>query len=144
VGVVIHSTRGNASTRQLEYTATISWFQNPSSGVSAHRVIGYFPGQHAQLVPDHLIAWHARTYNAHWLGVELVQPKPTDDFSRWQYEELARLYLSWARANGFPADGYHIVGHDEIPPGIADGKTDPGALFDWELLKALLATGWRE
>ena len=133
MGVVIHSTRGNTSSHYEEYAATLAWFSNPASQVSAHRVIGY-DGGGAICVDDDLIAWHATDHNTRWLGVELTQPRITDPFSEAQYESLAALLKEWASAYGFPLDRAHLVAHSEINR----QKSDPGPLFDWDKLMGLL------
>ncbi len=139
-GVVVHSTRSGRLSQEEEYEITVEWFLNPSAQVSAHRVIGYYEGQHAQLVDDDLEAWAARDHNTTHLQVELCQPLPSSPFSDYQYKTLAALCAHWARKYGFPLDRDHIRGHDEIPPGIREGKSDPGSLFDWDKLLALVST----
>ena len=136
LGVVIHSTRGGAASQQAEYAATINWFANPISEVSAHRVIG-FEGAGAVIVDDDLIAWHATDHNNRWLGVELTEPFITDPYSEEQYRSLADLLLEWSAKYGFPLDRDHLVAHSEVNP----QKSDPGPLFDWDRLMALLLGG---
>ena len=134
----MHSTRSGRFSFREEYERTIAYFMQQSAQVSAHRVIGYYEGQHAQMVEDDLQAWAAREYNATHLQVELCQPLPSSPYSEYQYETLAALCTRWARKYGFPLDREHIKGHDEIPPGIREGKTDPGRMFDWNRLLALV------
>jgi N-acetyl-anhydromuramyl-L-alanine amidase AmpD len=141
LGVVVHSTRGGCATPQTEYTAAVNWLCNPASEVSAHYVIGTDHGVWAQLVADDYEAWHARAMNATHLGVELVQPRDGDEYTPWQYVALARLCKLWSERYKFPLRRTHIVGHDETLPGVLDGKTDPGRMFDWtrfmQILEAL-------
>lgn len=111
---------------------------SPDAQVSAHRVIGVLPGQHAQIVADELIAWHAREYNSAWLGIELCQPTPRDEYTEYQYQCAAAVVFGWAQKYGIPLDREHLRGHDEIPPGIREGKSDPGALWDWQKFMSLL------
>src|SRR5690606_13612290 len=63
--VIIHTTQGS-------YSGTISWFQNPSSKVSAHYVIRSSDGEITQMVQNKDIAWHAGNwnYNVHSIGIE--------------------------------------------------------------------------
>lgn len=61
--VVVHVTQGS-------YAGSISWFQNPSSQVSAHYVIRSSDGQVTQTVRDANTAWHARSANASSIGIE--------------------------------------------------------------------------
>lgn len=109
--------------------------------VSTHLLVRR-DGTVTQYVPIHRRAWHAGAScfegrdacNDFSVGIEL---EGTDDsaFEQVQYTTLAalvdglcRAYASLTRAR--------IVGHSDIAP---DRKTDPGALFDWRLLQALLA-----
>lgn len=128
-GVVIHSTRGGASSQQAEYNATLNWFAGPNSQVSAHRVIG-IDGDGAIVVDDDFIAWHATDHNAEWLGVELTEPTINDPYSDEQYAALRALLLEWSAKYGFPLDRDHVVAHSEIN----SQKTDPGPQFSWDKL----------
>ncbi len=127
LGVVIHSTRGGASSQEREYEATCNWFSRPASEVSAHRVIG-FDGNGAICIEDDLVAWHATNHNFRWLGVELTQPTINDAYSEAQYATLRALLKEWRNKYGFPLDRDHLVAHSEIN----SQKSDPGPLFDWE------------
>lgn len=138
LGIVIHSTRSGLSGRELEYQRTVNWFANPSAQVSAHRVIGISEGQHCLCVEDDIECWGAREYNRTHLQIELAQPRPTDEYSDYQYSCAAAVVKGWATKYNFPLDRKHIQGHDEIPPGKVEGKTDPGALFDWDKFMGLL------
>ena len=131
--IVVHSSRGDAATRAIEYRATLEWFQNPSSQASAHTVIGYHIGEHARVVPDDRVAWAAKEHNPYSLNVELVQPRPDQPFSDWQYDELNRLITSWKYK--YPTIE-QILGHDKTPHGIRTGKTDPGYMFDWKGIRS--------
>ena len=133
VGVIIHSTRGGAATPELEYHATIDWFLNPTSEVSAHRIIGV-DGDGVICVDDEDIAWHAGIYNRAWFGVELVQQGIDIPFTEAQYKTLANLLKEWSTTYSFPLDRGHIRGHDEVDP----RKSDPGPQFDWLYLLSLL------
>ena len=126
LGVVIHSTRGGASSPAQEWAGTINWFLKQASQVSAHRVV-HVDGANAQLVADELVAWHARSYNQTWLGIEVVQPKSSHTFTESQYRTTARIIVDWAEKFGFTPDRDHIKGHDEIQA----GKTDPGMMWSW-------------
>ena len=133
-GVVVHSTRGGAA-YGVEFDATLRWFSNPASQVSAHVVIGR-DGRRAQCVPDEWIAWHAKAWNATHLGVELEQPTADDDYTDAQYYLLAEWILGMRQRYGFGLDREHsLVGHEEIDPA---NKSDPGSLFSWQKLQGLL------
>lgn len=140
LGVIIHSTRSGRFTPTVEYRKTIEYMMKPGT-VSSHRVIGVLPGQDAQLVPDHLQAWHGEELNMFYLSIELAQPKPTDPFTPWQYEMAAAVIRGWARQYRFPLDRAAILGHSETAQGQRWSKSDPGKMFDWDKLIGLLAGG---
>ena len=127
--MVVHGTDGGASSVEREYAATLAWFASAASQVSAHVVIAW-DGTIAQVVDPALIAWHAREYNEHHLGAELVHPKVTDPISDAQYASLAWWITRMANQFGFPVNAETIVEHRLIPPGIRDGKQDVGVVFD--------------
>ena len=131
-GVIVHSTRGGQPPG-TEYLATIAYFLNPASQVSAHVVLAQ-DGRRAKLIPETLIAWHARGANVYYLGVELEQGKIDDPFTEDQYRNLAYWLKDMADHFGFPLDRDHILGHEETEQGRIDGKTDPGPRFDWAYL----------
>jgi N-acetyl-anhydromuramoyl-L-alanine amidase len=85
-------------------------------------------------------AWHAgpsswcgrANCNDYSVGIEL-EGLEGERFEPAQYEALADLCA--AIAQRYPIA--HIAGHEHIAPGR---KNDPGAGFDWVLLRASL--GW--
>ncbi len=133
LGVVIHGTDGGTLDVDREYAATLAWFSTRLSDVSAHVVIAW-DGTIATVVDPILEAWHAREYNAHHLGAELVHPKVTDPISDKQYESLAWWIGEMAALFGFPVNAQTIVEHREIPPGIRENKPDVGDVFDKQRL----------
>lgn len=108
--------------------------------VSAHCLIQR-DGNIVQYVSFNDKAWHAgvSTYqgrekcNDFSIGIEL---EGTDDipYTKAQYQQLSRL--SRCLIATYPEIENNIVGHCDIAPGR---KTDPGAAFDWQNFKALLA-----
>jgi AmpD protein len=106
--------------------------------VSAHFLIRR-DGTAVQFVPVTARAWHAgisvwrgrERCNDFSIGIELegCDEKPFDPA---QYRQLAALIRVIKRH--YPIT--EIVGHSDIAP---DRKTDPGPLFDWPRLRALLA-----
>lgn len=136
-GIIVHSTRGGARTPDLELQATLNWFSSPRSQTSAHYVVAHNGQVYECVSPDH-IAWHAREHNATWLGIELVQARFDIPFTDAQYRSLAGLARMLSQQFGFPLSRRTLRGHDEMPAGQRDGKSDPGPLFDWERFLALL------
>jgi N-acetyl-anhydromuramyl-L-alanine amidase AmpD len=138
LGCVLHSTRGGAPTVEQEFQATLAWFADPRSQVSAHAVIAA-DGTLAQVVDPDLIAWHCRAKNASYLGVELVQPRLGDPITDAQYQTLAWWLMQMAKRYGFPLTAETLPEHWETPEGRADGKTDIQPPFDKQKLLRLCA-----
>ncbi len=110
--------------------------------VSAHALIRR-DGSVVQYVPFGERAWHAgkseyggRTAcNDFSIGIEL---EGTDDvpYEHSQYIQLGALIRALLEA--YPSlSAERVVGHSDVAPGR---KTDPGPVFDWARLRALLAT----
>ncbi|MCP4696927.1 MAG: 1,6-anhydro-N-acetylmuramyl-L-alanine amidase AmpD [Gammaproteobacteria bacterium] len=110
--------------------------------VSAHILIRR-DGAQVQYVPFQKRAWHAgRSYfagrtacNDFSIGIEL-EGAENIAYTQVQYQVLAELIrvlmVAWPGIT--PA---RLAGHSDIAPGR---KTDPGPMFDWELLHALLSS----
>lgn len=127
--VVVHVTQGS-------YAGTISWFQNPSSDVSAHYVIRSSDGDVTQMVRERDTAWHARSGNPYSVGLE--HEGFVDDpswFTDAMYRSSAALTRHLADRYGIPKDRAHIVGHHEVP---GNDHTDPGPHWDWDYYMQLI------
>ena len=112
---------------------------DPAAQVSAHYLIDE-DGTVTRLVDEDKRAWHAgRSYwrgitdiNSASIGIELVNPghelgyRP---FADAQMEALVPLLTDIKRRHAIAAA--NVVGHSDIAPAR---KTDPGELFDWDLL----------
>jgi N-acetyl-anhydromuramyl-L-alanine amidase AmpD len=145
VGIVLHSTRSGMSGEralETEYGRTISWFMTPGANASAHRVIGYVPGQHAQIVPDDYVAWHAGEMNDEWLGIEFCQPRPADPFSEYQFAVGVTVCVEWCTRYGIEPSPRTIVRHQDTAQGKRWGKTDPGDMFPYADFGALVRLLW--
>lgn len=114
-------------------------------GVAALRVASHVlvrrNGEIVQYVPFTARAWHAgrseyrgrQNCNDFSIGIEL---EGADDipYEPSQYEMLAAVIRALLAA--YPTlSREHIVGHSDVAPGR---KSDPGAAFNWERLRALL------
>lgn len=105
--------------------------------VSAHFLIRR-TGQTLQFVSCEHRAWHAGrsewrgqdNCNHYSVGIELEGLEGAG-FELAQYSSLARLIRALARR--YPIE--EVVGHEDVAPGR---KFDPGAGFDWLLLRKLL------
>ncbi|HRQ46396.1 MAG TPA: 1,6-anhydro-N-acetylmuramyl-L-alanine amidase AmpD [Rhodocyclaceae bacterium] len=105
--------------------------------VSAHFFIRR-DGSVVQYVSTEERAWHAgvscwrgrEQCNDHSIGIEL-EGSDTQPFEPPQYEALAQLVQ--AIRGRYPIED--VAGHCDIAPGR---KTDPGPLFDWARLQAML------
>ncbi|MDB5945058.1 MAG: 1,6-anhydro-N-acetylmuramyl-L-alanine amidase AmpD, partial [Ramlibacter sp.] len=92
-----------------------------------------------QFVSSDQRAWHAGqsryrgrdNCNDDSIGIEL-EGLEGGDFELAQYETLAGLCA--AVAQNYPVE--HVAGHQHIAPGR---KQDPGAGFDWRMLRNALA-----
>lgn len=135
-GVIIHSTRGGQVPGK-ELQATVNWFSNPSSKVSAHRAVGV-NGEHYKFVDDGIQAWHAGEHNPYYLGIELEQGKITDSFTDKQYEVAARIVREWSKKYGFEVNRNTVLGHEETSQGKGQGKSDPGPMFDWNKFMSMV------
>jgi AmpD protein len=150
--IVVHSISlppgqyGGDEVRQL-FTNTLDWNAHPyfktieGAEVSAHFFIRR-GGELWQFVSCDDRAWHAGASawcgrdncNDFSIGIEL-EGLEGDAFELAQYETLADLCA--AVAQRYPIQ--HVAGHEHVAPGR---KQDPGARFDWGLLRASL--GWAE
>ncbi len=122
--------------RTHPYFRTIQGLQ-----VSAHALVRR-DGSVTQYVPFHLRAWHAgescfesrSRCNDFSIGIEL---EGSDEMPYTDAQYTALVQLAHALMEAYPAlNVQRIVGHADIAPGR---KMDPGAAFDWERLRALLA-----
>ncbi len=148
--IVLHSISlppghyGGDEVQQL-FTNTLDWNSHPyfkdieGLQVSAHFYISR-RGELWQFVSCDDRAWHAgsshyrgrNNCNDDSIGIEL-EGIEGGDFEAAQYESLASLCA--AIASGYAID--HVAGHEHIAVGR---KNDPGAGFDWPLLRQTL--GW--
>lgn len=123
--VIVHVVQGS-------YNGCISWFQNPSSRVSAHYVIRSSDGEVTQMVRHKDIAWHAGNwwYNCRSIGIEhegwVDDPKW---FTYAMYYSSAALVRHICRTYGIPRTRSYILGHVEVPNAT---HTDPGPNWDWD------------
>ena len=148
--VVVHSISlppgvyGGDEVRQL-FTNTLDWDAHPyfqqirGAQVSAHFFVRR-DGALLQFVSCDERAWHAgqscwrgrENCNDDSIGIEL-EGLEGGTFEPPQYEALAAVCA--ALAQRYPIR--HVAGHEHIAPGR---KKDPGANFDWALLRREL--GW--
>ena len=134
--VVLHYTGMKTAAQALERMC------DPAAEVSAHYMIDE-DGTVTRLVPEDKRAWHAgrsswrgvTDINSASIGIELVNPghewgyRPFPDA---QMEALAPLLADVVKRHDVPRA--NVVGHSDIAPAR---KTDPGELFDWDLLARL-------
>ncbi|WP_405098090.1 N-acetylmuramoyl-L-alanine amidase [Micromonospora sp. NBC_01412] len=130
--VILHVTQGS-------YAGTISWFQNPSSGVSAHYVIKSSNGEITQMVREGDTAYHARAGNAYGVGIE--HEGYVDNpawFTDAMYRSSAALTRYLCDKYGLPKNRTAIKGHNEIP---GNDHTDPGPNWNWNYYISLVNQG---
>jgi AmpD protein len=150
--VVLHSISlppGQYGGPEIEalFTNTLDWDAHPyfqqirGAEVSAHFVIRR-DGALIQFVSCDDRAWHAGrsnyqgrdNCNDYSIGIELEGLEGLT-FEAPQYETLSSLCAAIAQHYKL----HHIAGHEHVAP---DRKQDPGAGFDWQLLKHSL--GWSD
>lgn len=133
VAIVVHTTDGS-------FTSAAAWMSNPTSGVSAHYLVG-LDGAIARLVAESNTARHAGILvdpiasslaslgddpNLTTIGIEFVDVGFPGEVARTdaQYESGADLLRGIARRWDVPLDREHVIAHRELR---AD-KTCPGNL----------------
>lgn len=120
--VVIHTMQGY-------YAGSISWFQNPSSNVSAHYCLRSSDGDITQMVRHKDIGWHAGNWNSRSIGLE---HEGFVDNPAWyttaMYNASAALTRHICNTYGLAKNRTTIVGHVEVPGAT---HTDPGRHWDW-------------
>ncbi|WP_320069892.1 N-acetylmuramoyl-L-alanine amidase, partial [Micromonospora sp. RTGN7] len=130
--VVVHVTQGS-------YAGTVSWFQNPSSGVSAHYVVRSSTGEITQMVREGDTAYHARSANPYSVGIE---HEGFVDNPAWftdaMYRSSAALTRYLCDKYGLPRDRSAIKGHNELP---GNDHTDPGPNWNWNYYISLVNAG---
>jgi len=130
--VVIHVTQGS-------YAGTISWFQNPASGVSAHYVVRSSDGEVTQMVRDADTGYHVRSYNPRSLGIEHEGFVDNPSwFTDAMYRSSAALTRWLCDRHGIPKTRANIIGHNEAP---GNDHTDPGPHWNWAYYMQLVTSG---
>ncbi|MBQ0982887.1 N-acetylmuramoyl-L-alanine amidase, partial [Micromonospora sp. M61] len=130
--VVVHVTQGS-------YAGTVSWFQNPSAGVSAHYVVKSSNGEITQMVREGDTAYHARSANPYAVGIE---HEGFVDNPAWftdaMYRSSAALTRYLCEKYGLPKTRAAIRGHNEMP---GNDHTDPGPNWNWNYYISLVNPG---
>lgn len=132
--VVIHTVQGS-------YAGAISWFKNPSAGVSSHYVVRSTDGEITQMVDDADIAYHDACFNSNSIGIEHegYVDAPATWYTPAMYQASAKLTAWLCDKYGIPKDHSHIMGHGETPD--CSTHTDPGSGWDWNQYLNLVKTG---
>lgn len=138
--VVIHTMEGS-------YAGSISWFQNCSSGVSAHYSLRSSDGEITQSVDEQDVAWHAGDWDTNLKGIGIEHEGYVSD-ARWYTDAMYRASAALTRdicdRYGIPKDRAHVIGHHEVPGcsspggGGASCHTDPGSNWDWDYYMSLI------
>ncbi|MEH1163819.1 N-acetylmuramoyl-L-alanine amidase [Micromonospora sp. CPCC 205539] len=130
--VAVHVTQGS-------YAGTVSWFQNPSAGVSAHYVVKSSNGEITQMVREGDTAYHARSANPYAVGIE---HEGFVDNPAWftdaMYRSSAALTRYLCDKYGLPKNRTAIKGHNELP---GNDHTDPGPHWNWNYYISLVNAG---
>jgi N-acetyl-anhydromuramyl-L-alanine amidase AmpD len=135
--VVIHTCAGN-------YSGCWSWLTNPSSGVSAHYVVGQTDigggvTEVRQLVDEDNTAWHVGKYwqgyptNPRSVGIEHGGfSYGSNGYGPWpavQYNTSVKLTCDVVKSRNIIRDRDHIIGHYQPDP--VNRAHDPGQGFPW-------------
>ncbi|MFI7674565.1 N-acetylmuramoyl-L-alanine amidase [Actinophytocola sp. NPDC049390] len=130
--IVVHVTQGS-------YAGTISWFQNPSSGVSTHYVVRSSDGEITQMVRDGDTAYHVRNANSRALGIEHEGFVDNPSwFTDSMYRSSAALTKWLCERHGLPKTRQYVQGHNQIP---GNDHTDPGPHWNWDYYMSLVNSG---
>lgn len=122
--LIIHVVEGPVS-------SAVSWFQNSSSNVSAHYIVGD-KGRVVQCVRHEDVAWHAGDWptNKHSIGIE--HGGWADRRATWTDAKIrtsAKLAAYCCRRHNIPVDPQHIIMHRNVP-GVT--KPCPGPYFPYK------------
>jgi hypothetical protein len=148
--VTIHTVQGT-------YAGCISWFQNPSAGVSAHYVVRSSDGQITQQVLEANKAWHVGTENPYTVGIEhegyvnnaswytvamytasaaltldICQDNGVDPLRTGWWPWLPNTYYN---QSGIPGSCTKVKGHMHYPN---QSHTDPGVNWNWDYYYRLI------
>lgn len=148
--VTIHTVQGS-------YAGCISWFQNTSSGVSAHYVVRSSDGQITQMVLEANRGWHVGSENGYTVGIEHEgYVTQASWYTVNMYTESAKLvadicasqginpkrtlFQPWGSTtyynqSGIPGSCTKIKGHHHFPN---QSHTDPGPNWDWNYFYKLI------
>lgn len=153
--VIIHVTEGS-------FAGSVSWFQNPTSNVSAHFVIRSSDGFITQMVRLKDIAWHAGNsmVNNRSVGIEhearttisASNPNPNVWFTDAMYRASADLTRWLTTQYGIPrtynASQTPTSDVNLMPPGILGhkqvslgGTACPSTYWDWARYMSLVTRG---
>lgn len=134
--VIIHDTEGS-------YASAISWFQNPSSNVSAHYVIRSSDGEVTQMVREANTGWHAGNwdYNVRSIGIEHEGFMSQQGwYTEAMYQSSAALVRDITEDRAIKKDRAHIIAHSEVPN---QSHTDPGPHWNWNYYMSLVRRDWQ-
>ncbi len=129
--IIVHDTEGS-------YSSAISWFQNPSSNISAHYVIRSSDGEITQMVREADTAYQAGNwdYNVRAVGIEHEGYENQQGwYTEVMYQSSSALARNIADKYGLKKDRAHIIGHYQVPN---QSHTDPGPYWDWDHYMALV------
>lgn len=134
--VVLHYTGMQSADAALERLC------DPEAEVSAHYMIDEM-GLVTQLVDEEYRAWHAgrslwrgiSDVNSASIGIELVNLGHEFGYSPFTDSQMSSLTpLLTNIVQRYQIMPVNVVGHSDVAPAR---KTDPGELFDWEMLARL-------
>jgi len=136
--IVIHDTEGS-------FDSANALFDDSTSYVSAHYLVGTSKRQINQKVRNHDVAWAAGNWdlNQRSINIEVEGHAATGSADYiWAYQRTAALVRYLAAKYHIPLDRQHIIGHDNVPGPLA-GYTagmhyDPAAFWNWQYFGQLV------
>lgn len=134
--VIIHTVNGSKQ-------SAIQWFQDPTSRVSTHYIVG-FDGSVTQMVTEKDVAYGAGNwvYNLRAIQIEHEGSQFHPELlTPIQYQVSAQLTRTICDKYSIPLDRSHIIGHAEVPNQLAPIHTDPGTGWQWANYMNLITGG---
>jgi hypothetical protein len=99
--IVLHTTEGHNRPGLSDLRGLVSFFDNPSSQVSAH-VANDAQGNDARIVPDDRKAWTQAAFNSVALSIEQIGFSSQNAFPEAQLRNTARWIAYWSKKFGIP------------------------------------------
>jgi hypothetical protein len=123
-GVILHGSRGGASSVAAEYAGTAAWAVKNPDGLCWNATIG--EGRYCVHLSARDWGWNARAESRDFLAVEFAQSRLASPISDAQVAAFAAWFTAEVEPvwPGLLAAGLRLPMHSELTSGAADGKSD--------------------